>query len=110
MAATRTLNPLHFEDLEPHRFEDLVRQLAYEFRTWRSIEATGRKGKDEGVDIRALEIVLDAAAADEDGGAIAVAPDREWRIQVKWHKELGAKDLERIVEDAVTDPAMAPTV
>ncbi len=39
---TRTLNPLHFEDLEPHRFEDMVRQLAYDFRPWRSIEATGR--------------------------------------------------------------------
>jgi hypothetical protein len=23
---SKTLNPLHFEDLEPHRFEDLVRQ------------------------------------------------------------------------------------
>ena len=27
---TRTLNPLPFDDLEPHRFEDLIRQLAYE--------------------------------------------------------------------------------
>ena len=55
--ATRTLNPLHFEDLEPHRFEDLVRQLAYQFRAWRTIEATGRVGADEGVDIRAVEMV-----------------------------------------------------
>ena len=38
---TKTLNPLHFEDLEPHRFEDLVRQLAYDFRNWRSLEPTG---------------------------------------------------------------------
>lgn len=50
---TRTLNPLHFEDLEPHRFEDLVRQLIYDFRHWQSIEATGRLGADEGVDSRA---------------------------------------------------------
>jgi len=42
---TRTLNPLHFEDLEPHRFEDLVRQLAYGYTRWRSLEATGRLGK-----------------------------------------------------------------
>lgn len=28
--ATRTLNSLHFEDLKPHRFEDLVWQLAYD--------------------------------------------------------------------------------
>lgn len=29
---TKTIGPLHFEDLEPKRFEDLVRQLAYDFR------------------------------------------------------------------------------
>jgi hypothetical protein len=51
---TRTFNPLHFEDLEPHRFEDLIRQLIYDFRQWRSLEATGRTGSDEGMDIRAM--------------------------------------------------------
>ena len=37
---SKTINPLHFEDLEPHRFEDLVRQLIYDFKNWQSIEAT----------------------------------------------------------------------
>lgn len=46
-----------FHDLEPHRFEDLVRQLAYDFKDWRSIEAIGRSGSDEGIDIRAWERV-----------------------------------------------------
>lgn len=32
---TRTMNPLPFQDLEPKRFEDLVRQLAYDFKPWR---------------------------------------------------------------------------
>jgi hypothetical protein len=41
---TRTLGPIHFEDLDPRRFEDLVRELAYDFRDWQSIEATGRGG------------------------------------------------------------------
>ena len=54
---TRTNNPLPFQDLEPKRFEDLVRQLAYDFRTWRSLEATGRAGSDDGFDARGLEIV-----------------------------------------------------
>jgi hypothetical protein len=54
---TRTLNPLPFQDLEPHRFEDLIRQLAYDLRTWKSLEATGRGGGDEGLDIRAVEVV-----------------------------------------------------
>src|SRR5690349_2024345 len=49
---TRTLGPIHFEDLDPHRFEDLVRQLAYDFRQWQSIESTGRGGADDGFDIR----------------------------------------------------------
>ena len=55
VTATRTINPLHFEDLEPHRFEDLARQLIYDFRNWSSIEAIGRSGSDEGIDIRATE-------------------------------------------------------
>jgi hypothetical protein len=38
---TRTIGPLHFEDLDPHRFEDLVRQLAYHFRSWEALEAIG---------------------------------------------------------------------
>ena len=54
---TRTVNPLHFEDLEPHRFEDLIRQLAHGFRSWRYLEATGRLGQDDGVDIRAVEAI-----------------------------------------------------
>lgn len=33
MATTRTIGPLHFEDLDPKRFEDLVRQLAYPIRS-----------------------------------------------------------------------------
>jgi len=36
---TRTFAPIHFEDLDPHRFEDLVRELIYDFRDWQSIEA-----------------------------------------------------------------------
>jgi hypothetical protein len=35
---TRTYNPLPFTDLEPKRFEDLVRQLVYDFRPWRRLD------------------------------------------------------------------------
>jgi hypothetical protein len=66
---TRTLNPLHFEDLEPHRFEDMVRQLAYDLKEWKSIEATGRLGDDEEVDIRATEKLSPPA-----GGVAAAWP------------------------------------
>src|SRR5947209_1674250 len=54
---TRTFGPIHFEDLDPHRFEDLVRELIYDFRDWQSIEATGRSGGDAGFDIRGFEKV-----------------------------------------------------
>lgn len=98
--ATRTINPLHFEDLEPHRFEDLVRQLAHGFRNWRTLEATGRRGNDEGVDIRGWEIVaLDQH--DEDDALETPETDREWRVQVKRQRSLGPADLRGIVEDAV---------
>lgn len=55
MVVTKTLGTLHFEDLEPHRFEDLVREFVYDFKDWQSIEATGRGGSDDGFDIRVYE-------------------------------------------------------
>ena len=93
---TRTLNPLPFGDLEPHRFEDLVRQLAYEFRDWKSIEATGRSGSDEGIDIRAFERVGpnveereqgdDERDEPQDDGT--AAQDNLWVIQCKREKSI----------------------
>ncbi|MHC2575990.1 hypothetical protein ACVI1J_002296 [Bradyrhizobium diazoefficiens] len=87
---TRTYNPLPFTDLEPKRFEDLVRQLVYDFRPWRRLEATGRSGSDDGFDARALEIVEapDATAAvdqdePEDETPTDGAADRLWLIQCK---------------------------
>lgn len=66
---TRTLNPLPFQDLEPHRFENMVRQLAYELRPWKALEATGPGGSDGGLDIRAIEAVhLESDEQDEENG------------------------------------------
>jgi hypothetical protein len=33
----RTYAPIHFDDLDPHRFEDLVRELIYDFKEWQAI-------------------------------------------------------------------------
>jgi len=79
---------LHLEDLEPHRFEDLIRQLIYDFRQWRSIEATGRAGSDEGMDIRAIErvqpppVIYDDDVADDEPIPVRdnESPDRLWII------------------------------
>lgn len=114
--AARTVNPLHFEDLEPHRFEDLIRQLAYGFRTWSRLEATGRLGGDEGTDIRGLEVITAAAPLDDetltdgedeqDSGA--VLDEREWRIQCKRYQAIGPKLMRSVVDEAVPDPPSPP--
>lgn len=87
----RTIGPLHFEDLEPRRFEDLVRQLVYDFRPWRALEATGRSGSDDGFDARGFEIVdsgEQAVVDDPDNmpaGEVSenASSDRVWLIQCK---------------------------
>jgi hypothetical protein len=87
---TRTYNPLPFTDLEPKRFEDLVRQLVYDFRPWRRLEATGRSGSDDGFDARGVEIVDSpdkAVSPDDDdsenGTNAEGIADRLWLIQCK---------------------------
>lgn len=94
MAVTRTLHPLPFQHLEPKRFEDLVRQIAYDFRNWRSLEALGQAGSDGGFDARAFE-VLDPTDndAESDEGEPSVAAERIWLIQCKREESIGPKKL-----------------
>ncbi len=82
---SRTYNPLHFEDLEPKRFEDLIRGLIYDFKEWVEIEATGRSGNDKGFDIRAWEKVHNS---DEDSDDTRT---NLWLIQCKREKQIGPK-------------------
>lgn len=103
---TRTVGPIHFEDLDPHRFEDLVRQLVYDFRSWKSIESTGRGGADDGFDVRAFEEIRAPAAITEDEVDPEDAPHpmegNLWMIQCKREKEVGPKKVATIISDAVT--------
>ena len=71
-----------------------MRQLAYDFRDWRSIEAIGRLGADEGVDIRAVERASTRAVEkeneDEDEPeepSDPVVDERRWVIQCKREKD-----------------------
>lgn len=111
---SRTINPLHFEDLEPHRFEDLIRQLAYDFRSWSRLEATGRVGADEGLDIRGIEVVTanpaDFDSDDSEEGEFVVTPmdEREWRIQCKRYKSITPKLMRQVVAETVPDPKNPP--
>jgi hypothetical protein len=111
MATTRTIGPLHFEDLDPKRFEDLVRQLAYEFKPWRRLEATGRSGGDDGFDARGYEIVVreaEPSASAEEGETVEERltfnegiDDRLWLIQCKRERAIGPTALVKYLDDTV---------
>lgn len=100
---TRTLGPIHFEDLDPHRFEDLVRQLIYDFKRWQSIESTGRGGADDGFDIRSYEVAQVSAFQDDEESEEGIHPmeGNLWMIQCKREKGLGPKRIEAIIGDGV---------
>jgi hypothetical protein len=102
--AMRTFAPLQFEALEPHRFEDLVRDLMYDYRDWQTIEATGRSGSDDGYDIRAFEKRLDSPEnhdLDTDRDEPVTVEGNRWMIQCKREKELGPTRIKAIIADGV---------
>lgn len=113
-ATTRTLNPLPFHDLEPHRFEDLVRQLAYDLRHWKSLEATGRSGSDDGLDIRAIELVVidddtdDESDVTDSTSAPNVVGERLWIFQCKREKSLAPKRVREVVEESLASLVAPP--
>ena len=91
----RTYAPVRLADLEPHRFEDLVRNLAYDFRSWTSIEAVGRSGDDGGFDVRAWE--TENREIDPEGGENEplVRQGHEWMFQCKREQTIGPKMMEK---------------
>lgn len=101
-SASRTLGPLHFEDLDPKRFEDLVRQLIYDFRPWRSLEATGRAGSDDGFDVRGYESQRREANVTEDGqlvDEVSSTKSRLWLVQCKRERAISPKKLLGYLEE-----------
>lgn len=108
MVISRTINPIHFEDLEPHRFEDLVRQIIYDFKSWQTLEATGRAGADEGFDIRGIEIATnsDDSELDEENKGQDVADsenNRTWLIQCKREKTITPKKIKKYIDEIFSD-------
>src|SRR5690349_16746567 len=95
---TRTTNPLHFEDLEPHRFEDLIRQLVQDVRKWDKLEPTGRLGADEGYDVRGIEVVISDSARGE----------RLWQIQCKREKSITPTKIAAYIEEIIPPGATVP--
>jgi hypothetical protein len=74
-----------FEDLDPHRFEDLVRQVVCDFKDWQSIEGKGRSGSDDGIDIRAFERLTTTRSEDDEDEDAKESPHpmmgNQWIIQ-----------------------------
>jgi hypothetical protein len=102
---TQTTNPLHFEDLDPNRFEDLVRQLIYDLKNWEILEATGRSGADEGFDIRGVENLTQLNIAGEEELSENESDfeknyeKRIWLIQCKREKSIAPKKIEKYLKD-----------
>jgi len=103
---SRTINPLHFEDLEPHRFEDLVRQLIYDLKDWKAIEATGRSGAEEGFDVRAWENIYadQDLEEDEEENIIAKPQGHLWLIQCKREQSITPKKLKSYAQEINVNP------
>jgi hypothetical protein len=104
--SSRTVNPLHFEDLEPHRFEDLVRQLAYDFRPWYALEAVGRTGSDQGIDIRGIERLgaepsESLESDDAEAEPVQELEQRTWIIQCKREKTLPPGKLKTVIDESL---------
>lgn len=95
-----------------------MRQLIYDFKPWRRLEATGRAGSDDGFDARGYEMLAPEAsteaaltlAAPEAGGVEAVESeaaivagqdDRLWLVQCKRERTIGPKKLLGYVDDIV---------
>jgi hypothetical protein len=108
ITTTRTIGPLHLEDLEPHRFEDLIRQLLYDFKQWKQLEATGRSGSDDGFDARGWEAVINVNNdaendGDEEKERADTTGERLWLIQCKREKTIGPSKLIKYLEDIPED-------
>jgi hypothetical protein len=105
---TRSIGPIHFEDMEPHRFEDLVRALLYDFRSWTMLEPTGRSGSDDGFDARGWEAeqvdsVEQGDAFDEETDQPAASVGRKWLVQCKREKKISPKKLLAYLDEISTD-------
>lgn len=86
MTTSKTTNRLHFDDLDPKRFEDLCLAIVYRQNRWVDINHHGRSGSDEGIDIQAVDEL--------ENGTL-----RTWYVQCKRYQKITKADLRRVVED-----------
>lgn len=56
MKPTTTTNRLHFEDLDPHRFEDFGMEFLHRKYQWKRLDPVGAMGADNGIDVFGVTI------------------------------------------------------
>ncbi|MBI6873437.1 restriction endonuclease [Clostridium aciditolerans] len=94
---TRTINQLHFEDLDPIRFEELILSMVYRMRRWLQLDHLGKKGSDDGIDIRAVEEL-------ENG------KNKTYYFQCKRYCKITKAQLHKIVDDFLDKNTEIPDV
>ncbi len=82
---TQTINRLHFEDLDPHRFEDLGAELLYRKQEWKRFNNWGRSGSDDGIDISCEE-----------------ENDIRWFCQCKRYQTISTSEIKAVVDKIVS--------
>ena len=94
---TRTINQLHFEDLDPIRFEELVLSIVYRMRRWDKLDHFGKKGSDDGIDISAVEIL-------KNGGS------NTYHFQCKRYQKMTNSIIRNIIDDYLIKNNEVPNV
>lgn len=92
---TRTINQLHFEDIDPIRFEELILSMIYRMRRWDKLDHFGKKGSDDGIDIRAVEQL-------ENG------KNNTYYFQCKRYQKITNAVLKKIVDDYLVKNSSIP--
>lgn len=95
MFVTKTTNQIHFEDLDPIRFEELILSVVYRMARWETIYHFGKKGSDDGIDISATEILENNK-------------QRTHHFQCKKYKRLGITQLKKTIDEFTTKNSAMP--
>lgn len=90
---TKTTGRLHFDDLDPLRFEDLCVNIVCRLYEWKNLYHFGRKGNDDGVDIS--------------GVLSHKGKEQTWHIQCKRYKSVTKRDIKAVI-DRIVQSEMLP--
>lgn len=97
MKPTRTINKIHFDDLDPRRFEDFSLAIVYRLNRWHDIRHYGRSGSDDGIDIEAIQELENGL-------------HKAWFIQCKRYIKMTKSDFKSIIDVILNKTSIIPDV